>query len=177
MNFLTNYMCKELFRLNCKITADALLIFIIFVFSIPEFPATIPQLDFTQQNNLPLLPSTQFIKSQNFGVWGSRLVWIEFFSLSERWWFLTSRSWQKFLQLEHELSSGNVKNQSWMHTPCSYIVKKVTPFMKTYPAKTQILFAPTMAIHWWVLSSLSPWRLFQYSLSHQFCPFNHVSLQ
>lgn len=79
MNFLTNYMCKELLRLNCKITADALLIFIILVFSIPEFPATIPQFDFTQQNNLPLLPSNQFIKSQNFRVWGSKLVWIEFF--------------------------------------------------------------------------------------------------
>lgn len=65
MNFLTNYMCKELLRLNCKITADALLIFVILVFSIPAFPATIPQFDFTQQNNLPLLPSNRFIKSQN----------------------------------------------------------------------------------------------------------------
>ena len=56
MNFLTNYMCKELLRLNCKITSDALLIFIIFVFSIPEFPATIPQFDFyPAEKSLPSL--------------------------------------------------------------------------------------------------------------------------
>ena len=54
-NFLTDYMCKELLRLNCKITSDALLIFIIFVFSIPEFPAIIPQFDVTQKKYLGLL--------------------------------------------------------------------------------------------------------------------------
>lgn len=50
-------------------------------------------------------------------------------------------------------------------------------FMKNYLAKARMLFASTMAAHWGVLSSPSPWRLFQYPLSHQFCPFDHVSLQ
>lgn len=69
MNFLTNYMCKELCSgLNCKITSDALLIFIIFVFSIPEFPATIPQFDFLPSRKISAISNNQFMKSQNLGV-------------------------------------------------------------------------------------------------------------